>query len=160
MQNSTLQQHENRPFILNRISLPGLALLVVIAGLLCYRLWWAPSPPPDAPLPISPAIEARWGVRITQISVTADGGLVDMRYLVLDPDKAMKMMDTLATTPTITDDETGQVMRLNKVMPHKHSMDTGRIYYILYVNTRGALYPGGSATVHIGDLNVGPIRVK
>lgn len=140
--------------------LPTIALVVAIA-LLVGRFWLQPAPMPvDSPMPISSAIESRWGVRITQIGVTADGGLVDLRYQVLDPDKSMQMISAIETTPKIIDNATGEVMQLEKTMSHKHQQEAGRTYFMLFVNRKGLLKTGSAATVQIGDLEVGPIAVK
>src|SRR5262245_27158038 len=55
------------------------------------------------PLVLAAGLAQRSGVRITQVAVTGAGGLVDLRYLVVDPDRAAVVHEA---TPVIVDEET------------------------------------------------------
>ena len=49
---------------------------------------------------------SRSGVQIVRVAVTGSGGLVDLRYQVLDPDAAASLHDA-ATPPQLVDERTG-----------------------------------------------------
>ena len=140
------------------LALPTLALLAVAAGVLAWTIFSQPNP--GLAMPVNSAIETAYGVRVTQLAVTADGGLVDMRYTVLDADKAQTMMGDLATLPAIEDRASGTTLRLKRPMTHKSDLVPGRSYYILYVNAGGKLKAGGVASILMGDLRLEPIRVR
>ena len=62
--------------------------------------------------PVSPAIEARWGVRVSHVGVSADGGLVDVRFVVLDPDRALALLGDALLQHAVHVVEDGDVTRL------------------------------------------------
>ncbi len=137
---------------------PFVLVLGVVAAV--YGFWWRTAAPPPvlaplgAPPPTSPAIEERWGVRVKQVGVTADGGLLDFRYLVLDTDKSMAMHQDPTTQPYIIDEASGVVINSSPTMSHKHILNPGLTYFELYRNPKGVVKPGSMLTVVIGDLRL------
>jgi hypothetical protein len=105
-------------------------------------------------MPTNPAIEAAWGVRITHIAVTADGGLIEMRFLVLDSDRALAMMQDVANVPILKIEGTDLTIRSAALMTAKHAVAVGRTGFMLYRNTQGAVTPGTSVSVVFGDLEL------
>ena len=136
-------------------------VLALVGGFLAARLWPAAPPALDPAItPINSEIEARWGIRITQIGVTADGGMVDFRYIVLDPDKALAMLQDLKNLPTLTAEDSGMVVSSAALMAPKHNLTAGRTYFLLYRNTRGAIKPGGAVSVVFDDLRLEHVVAK
>ena len=76
-------------------------------------------------VPVNPAIEAKWGVRVSRVAVTADGGIVDMRFVVLDPDKALAMMQDLKNLPILHPAGSGVVIGSVAQMSARHDLDPG-----------------------------------
>ena len=143
-----------------RYGLP-LVLLALVGGLLALRFLTPPRPVVDPNVvPTNPAIEDRWGIRVSQIGVTADGGLVDFRFVVIDPDKAVAMMQDVNNWPVMIAEDSGTTVNSAGVMAAKHSLASGRQYYLLYRNTRGAIKPGGLVTVKFGDLTLEHVTAK
>src|SRR5262245_464958 len=79
-----------------------LGVLLVVAGLVVYAALHdgdassAPTTPkPDWARPSISASELpdRLGVRLTRVAVTGGGGLLDLRFQVLDPEKAAAIHD-------------------------------------------------------------------
>lgn len=138
------------------------AIVVTLAGWLISRPSWSAQPPAPAAyvVPASPAIEEKWGIRINQVAVTASGGLVDLRYTILDSDKAHAMMDSLDTIPKI--DVPGKdVTIMLESAPHHHNLiDAGRSSFQLMVNRKGVLHSGDLVTVVIGDLRLEQVPVR
>ncbi|GAB4114417.1 MAG: hypothetical protein Fur005_14650 [Roseiflexaceae bacterium] len=143
-----------------------LPIAVITLGVLIWRLLPTATPPMPANQP-TPAIQQdieqqiakEWGVRITQIGVTADGGLIDLRYQVLDSDKAVAMLDGLNTTPHMIAID-GTEIALQNVHKHKE-LEVGRTYYILYRNVHGVLHAGDQVSVVVGgtlQLDRMPVR--
>ena len=74
----------------SRTVLAALAVAVstIVLVLVIARMAGSSHPDGLVPMPLNPEIEARWGIRVTQVAVSADGGLIDFRFLVLEPENA------------------------------------------------------------------------
>ena len=79
-------------------------------------------------MPINSAIEDKWVVRVAQIGVTADGGLVDFRYITLDPDKALAMVQDIKILPVLVAEDSGTVVNSAAMMAEEHNFNPGRTY--------------------------------
>jgi len=142
-----------------RFVLPAVILLALVGGLLVFYVATGSSSP-KAGAPADAAIEERWGIRVTQIGVTADGGLVDFRYTVTDPDKALAMGSEVENLPVLIAEDGGAVVNSAALMPQKHDLVPGRTYYFLYRNTEGGIKSGSLVTVAFGDLRLEHFSVK
>ena len=110
-------------------------------------------PPGDhAIVPINPAIEARWGVRLTHVGVTADGGLIDVRLLIIDAERALTLLQTADNLPILIAEDSGTRIVSVALMPPRHDLVAGRTSFLLYRDTGGAVRHGTSVTVRFGDL--------
>lgn len=134
-----------------RIVLPALAVFVAIMGANVWRTYSAERPQlgPDG-IPLSPEIEERFGVRILGVNVVARGGLIDLRYRVVDAGKAKSFGHYTETSPLIIADDGNVEVTIMGL--HNHRVETGRTYYILYRNTGNVIKPGEPVTIQIGDL--------
>jgi hypothetical protein len=136
----------------------GLVVLVLIAGVIGWR-WWAgqqlPAPYNAAKVVDAAAFEERWGIRITLIGVTADGGLVDFRYAVVDSDKALAMLDDIENRPVLVDEATRTIL-LPSTPPstHRDPPLPGQTFILLYPNPRGVVRIGSQISVIIGDMRL------
>jgi hypothetical protein len=95
------------------------------------------------------AIADKLGIRITQVAVTADGGLIDLRYQVIDPDKAIFLFQDLTVVPKMIAKD-GTTIELASV-PHRHDVTAGLTYFILYRNVENSIQPGSNVTISVGD---------
>lgn len=112
----------------------------------------------EAPLVSAAGLLARSGVRITQVAVTGDGGLIDMRYQVVDPDRAASVHSTL---PVMVDERTGVVVNdLYMGHNHKGQLKAGHGYYLIFTNPGGLVERGTHVTVQLGRARVPHIRVQ
>lgn len=102
----------------------------------------------------------RIGVQIVQVAVTGGGGLVDLRFKVVDPDKAVAVHDE-ANPPTIIDDATGVVVDL-LLMGHSHtgSFRVGQTYYLIFENPGNLVQRGSTVSVLLGDAEVDQVSVR
>jgi hypothetical protein len=128
----------------------GAAVLALAAALFGTL---RPVPTGDTTVPTNPAIEAKWGIRPIQIAMTADGGLVDFRFIVLDADKAANLMSDFANLPVLRTEDTGIIVSSTQTMI-EHSFDVGRTAFLLYRNPGGAVRPGTPVTILFGDLKI------
>ena len=147
-------------------------LAVLVAALLvafslrvgggAVQSWWNAShrtlAPSSATMPTSPRIEQEWGIRLMVVQLLADNGLVEVRYQVLDINKANRLhadSSSLTNLPTIYLEGTDKVVKSNSLLFHIHHEweqgSEGRAYSIVYGNANGALYPRAFVTVAMPD---------
>ncbi|MBI5030108.1 MAG: hypothetical protein HZB51_06240 [Chloroflexi bacterium] len=132
------------------IVLPLVVLIALLGLYFASHVFTASSPTALTP-PTNPVIEERWGVRVTQIGVTADGGLVDVRFVVIDPDKALAMMQEEKNLPVLVAEESNALVNSAAMMSARHTLQPGRTYFLLYRNTRSAIKPGAQVSVFFRD---------
>ena len=156
-----------------RLRVAGLvtgALLAVAAGLVL----WSPlfsgggQDVAETSVPVAwarPVVSAdgladRSGVRITQVAVTGGGGLVDLRFQVVDPDKAAALHDA-ATPPAVVDEQSGLVVH-ELFMGHAHSdpFKAGVTYYYVFNDPVNWVHRGGQVTVLLGNAQVEHVVVR
>ena len=86
--------------------------------------------------------------------MTADGGLVDVRFVVLDPDKALDMMQNVNDLPVLLPEGTSAVDGLVAEMAARHDLNPGQTYFRLYRNPARALRPACASLSGSGDLTL------
>jgi hypothetical protein len=106
------------------------------------------------------AIADAWGIRFASVAVTAAGGFVDVRFQVIDPEKALGTHDPEGL-PTLIDASTGMVFdKGGSHAAHQDTMRAGGTYYLLYQNTGGRLKPGSRISIQIGDVRLDNVIVQ
>ena len=108
----------------------------------------------DRPILPEAEFEDRVGVRVQTVATSGAGGLLDLRYQVLDPGKAAGVHDE-ATPPTMVDESTGLVVD-QLLMGHAHTgeFQAGVVYYLVFENPGSLIGPGSSVTVLLGDAQL------
>jgi hypothetical protein len=143
---------------------------VVLAGAGLW-IWHAARTPADIGAAVSapvgwarPAVAAddlgqASGVTITRVAVTAGGGLVDLRFRVVDPDRAHALHDP-ATPPAVVDEGSGLVVH-DLLMNHEHTGDfrAGVTYYLVFTNPGNWVRRGARVTVLLGNAQVEHVAV-
>lgn len=115
--------------------------------------------------PVDPArlsqadLEQTAGVRVLRVTTTAGGGLVDVRYQVIDEQKAGSI-HTAAAPPALVDEHTGRIVDRDWMGHASHpTPHLGRTYYLLLVNP-GVLRPGSGVTVRMGAATLEHVLVR
>jgi hypothetical protein len=104
-------------------------------------------------------MEQQLGVRFSRLAVVGDGGLLELSFVILDPDKATEFEANLRNPPAIlSDDRPGGTTRIS-VMKQGHNLIPGQTYYLVYQNTQGAVRPRGHATIVQGKLRLKHVPV-
>jgi hypothetical protein len=140
------------------------AILALVAGLLGWRGWASrqlPAPYNAAKVVDAAVFEERWGIRVTLIGVTADGGLVDFRYTVIDGDKALAMLDDIQNRPVLVDEAANTIL-LPSTPPSTHRGPPlpGQTFILLYSNPNGVVQIGSQVSVIIGDMRLEHLAAK
>jgi hypothetical protein len=95
------------------------------------------------------AFEEQTGIRVLRVAMTAGGGMVDLQYQVLDPDKSLIVHDD-EDPPQLIDVATGQIVATPF---HDHSFRELHIavtYHEIIMNGGGLLQRGSKITLQVG----------
>lgn len=123
--------------------------------------------------------EEDWGIKVIGVSLTADGGMVDVRYQVTDPEKAAAALggsvdhshgsvsvESLQNAPLLVDEETGYAVleanlhQMGGVKRERQSPEVGKTYFILFANTGGLVEPGDEVSLAAADLRLEHLTVQ
>ena len=152
-----------------RTAVAVLTLAVLFAAVLFIRGWRpmssdsTPRPAPSATvpaMPTSPTIEAKYGIRFTLVDVTAGGGMIQVRYQVLDSDKT-DAIHSADLTPFVVDSK-GAKYADPGMVGHSHvgkTLPAGTTDYILLANAMGEVKSGSVVTIKVGDLELRNVPV-
>jgi hypothetical protein len=112
-------------------------------------------------------LEKKWGIQIESLRLSAADNLIDFRYRIIDPDKALPLVER-KNKPYLIDQESGKTLGVPsgaKVGPLRQTVRYGkpkqdRVYFILFGNPGGFVKPGKKVTVVIGDFRVEDLVVE
>ena len=110
-------------------------------------------------VPQNAAIEKVLGVRFSRVAVVADGGLITVSYVVLDPEKASRFQLDGANPPVLHSEARGLSTKRVSLMKQGHTLRAGQTYYLVYQNTQGALRPGELVTIDVGAQHLRHVPV-
>ena len=143
----------------------ALSIAAVLAGPSPRQAWAAERAQATAPAHAraisATALERDHGIRITQVAVTGGGGLVDLRFTVLDPTKARPLLQDHARPPRLMAEGSDA-----ELQPPTHgAMRNVRLQkdaacFLLYPNARSAIHAGTRVAVAFGDVRVEPVVAK
>jgi len=98
-------------------------------------------------------MEADYGIRVDLVAVTAQGGLVDLRFTVLDEAKAKALFHDVATMPALFVEGKNATLRTTKGMNHNLSL-------LLYSNAGGVVQAGTQVSVVIDGVRLQPTAAE
>ena len=145
---------------LSRVVVAGLALALAVTA----ALWSMSS---RAAEPLAPAAEglmqpglAAAGVRLERVGVAAGGGMVDVRFQVIDLQRAESIHGDGGEIVAVVHEPTG--IRLDQPwMGHGHGeFHAGSTYSSLLLNPGGLVQRGDLVTVVLGDGAQAHVRVE
>ncbi|MEV8631727.1 hypothetical protein AB0395_08725 [Streptosporangium sp. NPDC051023] len=112
--------------------------------------------------PVIPAglLADRAGIRLVRVSASGAGGLLDVRFQVVDPGKAQAVHQA-RTPPLVVDEDSGLVIR-QLYMGHAHTgeLKPAVTYYLVFENSGNWVRPGSKVTVLLGDAQVRHVTVS
>lgn len=143
-------------------ALAGLAVAVSIAAWLLLSQPWSGAASSSGPSAAAvAAFEEETGVQIVRVVVTGRGGIVDLRYRVIDADRSAIVHDE-AQLPAILDQDTGEVIgdAFMSMWHHHEFPKAGVVYYQLFVNREGLIRPGERVAVRLGGVTLEDVPVS
>lgn len=98
------------------------------------------------------SVEEKWGIQITGLRLAMGGAAVDLRYKVVDADKATGLMK-LTDGPYVIDHTSGKTLAVpfQKENQTQQKLVSGKSYFALLPNEGAAVQPGHKVTVAIGS---------
>jgi hypothetical protein len=143
-------------------------VVIAVAAFLVPRILHAADGGAESNVPVAwgrPVVNAsglvdRSGVKITQVAVTGGGGLVDLRYRVVDPERANALHDP-STPPAVVDERSGLVVH-ELLMSHSHTgpFKAGVTYYLVFNNPGNWVRHGSKVAVLLGNAQVEHVVVR
>jgi hypothetical protein len=139
----------------------AIVAVALLAGLAGWMLATRDAGPTAAELAAARAafVEAT-GIRPVHVAVTGGGGLVDLRYQVVDAEKATAAHDP-KRPPSLIDEASGE--RVDQTwMGHSHSrrFRTGTSYFELLINPHRRLTHGSEVTLVVGGARLEHLPVE
>jgi hypothetical protein len=149
----------SRPLGFGRSRLGAGVALAALAGLTIWivvsQLSGGPSVPSTAG---TAAFEEKTGIRITRVAITGGGGLVDVRYRVIDPNKAPILHEPGSRLALREGD--GTISTPFHLHSGGQTFQAGLAYYEILINTAGLLERGERVSVLVGDAHLDNVRVQ
>lgn len=116
-------------------------------------------------VPESP--EARYGIRVEALRLSAAGSMLDFRYRVVDAALAAPLLDA-KLKPYLLDEARGArlgvpespVLGRIRQTARNHKILTDRTYFIMFGNPGKALRSGDTVTLLLGDLRIAGLQVQ
>lgn len=103
-------------------------------------------------------------MRLLRITVSAQGGMIDLRYEVLDAVKAQLNAGRMKEA-YIFGESSGAIAHVASVaklgeLRQEGAQRPGQVNYILFANPGGAIKPGDAVVVVAGDMPIGRLVVQ
>lgn len=113
-------------------------------------------------MPRSAEVETATGARIERATLAADGGLLDIRYVVLDPTRAGRWLGDTTTykPPKLVDQRNSAVIDQAAPMHESHEQRAGQTYYVIYHNTHGAVHRGDLIDITVAGVTLRGVPVE
>lgn len=109
--------------------------------------------------------EETWGIKVVAVRLTANGTMLDFRYQVLDPGKALPLFSR-EIKPYLVDEATGtefavpDLPKVGAVRSKTRDPVAGQEHFILFVNPNGFVKAGNKVTVVIGNFKKANLVVE
>jgi hypothetical protein len=150
---------------LRSIAVPAIAVLIAAAAAFAVtagvRADSSPSLPAPGATPVSPELEAGYGLRLQRATMAVQGGLVDVRFTILDTVRAEPVIGHLSRERVkLVDEATGRVLDTRTMTPGDSNLKAGEGYYMLFRNSGGLLHRGSRVAIAIGKLRLDGVTVR
>ena len=111
-------------------------------------------------VPESSDVEGKAGIRVTRVSLAGDGGLLDVRYIVLDPSLATKWTGNTDKPPIMENERTSDKFDRVAAMRDGHDLRPGQTYYLIYLNKDGNVHRGDKVDLNIAGTALTGVPVE
>jgi hypothetical protein len=146
------------------------AALLIPAGLMLYQSLTPKALPKEllGTKPVSAQTLAdELGIKVNMVGVSAGGGMIDLRFSIVDRQKAAAAfglpaeentdtpgMHVHASLPALYAEDSNTVIAASEGMGHHFSIEKGASYFILFPNPGGVIQQGTPISVVIGGVRL------
>lgn len=143
------------------ILLAGLLLTAVLVGTLA----WRNQKPTNAAIAGSSVItaeqlEQQYGARLDVLGLLASGGLLELKFQVLDADKATALFGPAEDMPMLAVEGSTTVLKSARGMKHGLEILDGATYFFLYTNVANAVHEGSQVAFVINGVRIPHLVVQ
>jgi hypothetical protein len=138
-------------------SVASLALAAGAAGAVIAQ---ASTKHPRPPFPRSSDVESKTGVKVVRATLAADGGLLDVRYVVLNAPSAQRWLADTSRPPSLHDNRNGAVIDRVAPMRDAHQQRPGQTYYLIYQNAKNTIHRGDLIDLTVAGVTLHDIPVE
>jgi hypothetical protein len=140
-------------------------LVVLLAGLVAAMVMWMTGPATNSAIEHSSAVSAdeleqTYGVHIDVVGLLASGGLVELRFQVVDADKATALFGDVEDMPLLAVEGSTTVLQSAKGMKHNLQLLDGASYFLLYTNAGDAVHEGSQVSFVINGIRLPHLVVQ
>lgn len=111
-------------------------------------------------MPTSVALETKAGVKVVRATIAGDGGLLDVRYQVLNAPNAQYWFANTSKPPKLLDLRSGLVISRVAPMRDAHQQRPGQTYFLIYQNSGGAIHRGDKINLTVAGVTLRGIPVE
>ena len=107
----------------------------------------------------------KWGIQVSGLFLSAGGNMVDFRYKMLDPAKAA-FLTRPETKPELLNQSSGAKLivpdtpKVGQLRQITRQPAAGKMYFILFANTRHHVKSGDKVTIAAGDFKLENLVVE
>ena len=138
-------------------------MLLLAVGFLAYRAWSGrqeSSAQPSTDFLSASELEARHGLAVRLIGVTAAGGMIDFRLKILDADKARRFLEDPAHLPRLVVAKSGEALMVSEGLDEDVEFEDGGILFNFFPNDGGVVESGTPVIVEFGSIRLEPIEAQ
>lgn len=113
----------------------------------------------------SMSIEEKWGIEIKSVTLTSNGHMIDVRYIVKEAEKAKPFLSP-DIKPYLIDSASGMkssvptTPKVGSLRQKTKIPQNGREYFMLFVNPGMRIRPESKVTLVVGDIRIENIVVR
>lgn len=116
-------------------------------------------------MPSGSTVETRWGIQVCSLGLSTGNAMLDLRYKVVDPRKAVALINGNARA-LVFDPVTGTTVFMpsppkeGAFPPSGYRLSAGKIYFATVANQRGVFKSGSRVSLVIGDCVLPDLVIK
>jgi len=108
-----------------------------------------------------------WGIQIEALRLSAAGSMLDLRYRVIDKDKAAPLLDS-KRRPYLLDEQRGAkfgvpdtpILGQLRQTSRNHAVLAGHSYFVLFANPGKFLHSGDKVALVMGDAKLPELTIE
>ena len=134
---------------------------VILVSWLAYQ--WSERPGTvammDTELISQQELQAKYGLNVNLVGITALGSIIDLRFSILDADKAASLLDDPERMPALLIEDGDQNMMIMPARMSRHSehLKTGGLYIMFFPNKQSVVHSGSQVSLVFGDIQLEPV---